>query len=170
MSTVERRNELFERLRFVTAISAATAGLDLVSKILAEVSLSGGFAVALTPFMNLRLGFNPGISYGLFPMTSASGVAMLVGVQAIIITAMFIFAARSGSSWEQAALGLIIGGAVGNVIDRARDGFVTDFLDLHVQGWHWPTFNVADVAITLGAALLLWNMLRPLGAARVVAD
>lgn len=170
MSTVERRNELFMRLSFVTAISAATAGLDLVSKVLAQASLFGGFPVALTPFMNLRLGFNPGISYGLFPMTSVSGVAALVAVQTIIITAMFIFAARSGSFWERAALGLIIGGAVGNVIDRARDGFVTDFLDLHVQGWHWPTFNVADVAITLGAALLLWNMLRPLGAARVVAD
>ncbi|MGE3780673.1 MAG: signal peptidase II, partial [Pirellulaceae bacterium] len=162
MSTVERRNELVGRLRFVTSISAATAGLDLVSKSLVEVSLSGGVPLALTSFMNLRLGFNPGISYGLFPMTSTSGVAVLLGVQTIIITAMLIFAARSGSSWEQGALGLIIGGAVGNVVDRARDGFVTDFLDLHVQGWHWPTFNVADVAITLGAGLLLWNTLRPL--------
>ena len=169
MSTAERRNELFGRLKFVTAISAAIAGLDLVSKILAEVSLSGD-PLALTSFMNLRLGFNPGISYGLFPMTSASGVAVLLGVQTIIVTAMFIFAARSGSSWEQGALGLIIGGAVGNVIDRARDGVVTDFLDLHVQGWHWPTFNVADVAITIGAGLLLWNTLRPLDAARVAAD
>lgn len=160
---------LFARLRFVAAIGAVAAAVDAVSKVVAEAALSSGLAVALTPFLDLRLGFNRGISYGLFPMTSASGIAMLVVVQVVIITAMLVFAARSHIRLEQAALGLIIGGAVGNVIDRARDGLVTDFLDLHVRGWHWPTFNVADIAITFGAVLLLWTAMRPQRVARLPA-
>jgi signal peptidase II len=62
---------------------------------------------------------------------------------------------------EGMALSLILGGAVGNLIDRIRDGMVTDFIDLHAAGHHWPTFNLADIAITLGAAWLVLDAFRP---------
>jgi signal peptidase II len=151
---------LFKQLSLTSALGIAVVGADALSKRLAEAALSHGLEVALTPFLNLRLGFNPGISFGLFPMGSASGVAILVAVQIVIIVGMVVVAMRSSLLLERAAFGLIIGGAIGNVIDRARDGLVTDFLDLHLQGWHWPTFNIADMAICFGVALLLWTSVR----------
>lgn len=158
---------LSRRLSLLAAICVVVAGADAITKAVAEAALSRGVGIELTPFLNLRLGFNPGISYGLLPMTSAAGIAGLVAVQLVIVAAMVLFAARSRLLLEQAALGLIIGGAVGNVIDRARDGLVTDFLDLHLRGWHWPTFNLADIAISFGVALLLWTTIRPQRPARV---
>ena len=160
---------LFRRLSVVAAIGAMVAGADALTKAVAETALARE-VVALTPFLNFRLGFNPGISYGLFPTTSTAGIVGLIAVQLVIVAGMFVFAARSRLLLEQAAFGLIVGGAVGNVIDRARDGLVTDFLDLHLHGWHWPTFNVADIAITCGAALLLWTAIRPQRAAQAPAD
>jgi signal peptidase II len=151
----------FKRLTLTAVLGIAVVGADALSKRLAETSLSQGLEVALTPFLNLRLGFNPGISFGLFPVGSPSGVAILIVVQGLIIAGMVIFAMWSRLLLERAAFSLIIGGAVGNVIDRARDGLVTDFLDLHLQGWHWPTFNIADMAICFGVALLLWTSVRP---------
>jgi signal peptidase II len=157
---------LFKRLSLVGVLGIAVVGADVLSKRLAEVALSHGVEVALTPFLNLRLGFNPGISFGLFPIGSASGVAILIAVQGVIIAGMVVAAMWSRLLLERAAFGLIIGGAVGNVIDRARDGLVTDFLDLHLQGWHWPTFNIADMAICFGVAMLLWTSV----SARRVSD
>ena len=150
-----------KRLGLMGALGSAVVAADALSKRLAEAALSHGLEVALTPFLNLRLGFNSGISFGLFPMGTASGVVTLVAVQLVVIVGMVIFAVRSRLLLEQAAFGLIIGGAVGNVVDRARDGLVTDFLDLHLHGWHWPTFNIADMAICFGVALLLWTSARP---------
>jgi signal peptidase II len=151
---------LLRRLSFVAAIGALVAVADAITKAGAEAALSREM-IALTPFLNLRLGFNPGISYGLLPTTSTAGIVGLIAVQLMIVAGLVVVGARSRQLLEQAALGFIVGGAVGNVIDRARDGLVTDFLDLHLHGWHWPTFNLADVAITCGAALLLWTAIRP---------
>ena len=170
---MQRRGDLkmlFRRLGFLAMISAIVAGADAVSKSVAEEALSREAAVEVTPFLSLQLGFNPGVSFGLFPMGSASGVAMLVALQVVIIAGMLVLAVRSRLLLEQAAFGLIIGGAVGNVIDRARDGLVTDFLDLHLQGWHWPTFNLADITITSGAALLLWAIRSPRAARAAVGE
>lgn len=152
---------LLQRLILISGIGAAVAAADVLAKVLAEAMLSQGAVVVVTPFLNLRLGFNPGVSFGLLPMTSAWGIATLVGVQAVIIAAMLVLALRSGPVLERTGLGLMIGGAVGNIIDRVRDGLVTDFVDLHLAGWHWPSFNLADMAITSGASLLLWSILRP---------
>jgi signal peptidase II len=73
---------------------------------------------------------------------------------------MAIIALRANNRWERLGLALVVGGSLGNIIDRARQGMVTDFLDVYWRTWHWPTFNMADVAISLGAVALIWGMLR----------
>ncbi|HWX48211.1 MAG TPA: signal peptidase II [Roseomonas sp.] len=109
----------------------------------------------VTPFLNLRLGFNTGVSFGMFAGGPAASPWVLSAVCAAIATGLLVWMWRSRSRREATALGLVTGGAVGNIADRVRQGAVTDFLDLHVSGYHWPTFNLADTAIVFGVALLV---------------
>lgn len=111
--------------------------------------------IEVTPFFNLRIGYNPGISFGLFPAESELARALLIGF-ALAATILVVWLGLRSRFWiERFGFALIAGGAIGNVIDRSADGLVTDFLDFHVFGWHWPTFNLADVAITCGVLALL---------------
>lgn len=111
--------------------------------------------IEVTPFFNLRIGYNPGISFGLFPAESDLSRALLIGF-ALAATILVVWLGLRSQVWiERLGFALIAGGAIGNVIDRRVDGFVTDFLDFHAFGWHWPTFNLADVAITGGVLALL---------------
>lgn len=142
--------------RTLPATVATVAILDLVTKQIAVATLSGRAGpLPVTSFFSLTLGFNAGISLGLLQAGSLAATLVILGATSVLTIAMTWLALRSSSATERAGFGLIIGGAVGNIVDRARDGFVTDFLDLHVGGWHWPTFNVADSAITVGAVLLV---------------
>lgn len=117
-----------------------------------------GEAVPVLPFFNLVMTWNPGISYGLFPATGL-GTVLLV---------LFSLAAVSGLGWwlwhaERRALtvglGLIVGGALGNLVDRLVYGKVADFFHFHAFGYDWYVFNVADVAITFGVLALLYDSL-----------
>jgi len=111
--------------------------------------------IEVTPFFNLRLGYNPGVSFGLFPAESDLSRMLLIGF-ALLATVLVVWLGLRSRVWiERLGFALIAGGAIGNVIDRSGDGFVTDFLDFHVFGWHWPTFNLADIAITGGVLVLL---------------
>lgn len=123
-----------------------------------EGAAGGGF-VELAPFANLVAVWNYGISFGIFNSGEASGVWMLTAVAALIVGVLLYWLGRTVSPFVAAALGLVIGGAVGNVIDRLRYGKVFDFLDIHLLGWHWPAFNLADAAITVGVALLFLDAL-----------
>jgi len=109
------------------------------------------------PFFNLRLGFNTGVSFGLFNETFADAPALLAGLMLVIVVMLAIWALRAQTFTEALGLGLVISGALGNIIDRLRIGAVIDFLDLHAAGWHWPTFNTADIAIVTGAVLLMFG-------------
>lgn len=109
--------------------------------------------------MNLVLVRNDGISFGMLGGIVPWWALILLAVA--IIAWLVIWLWRSHDSMVGSALGLIIGGALGNVVDRLRFGAVTDFLDFHAAGYHWPSFNIADVAIFCGAALLVWDSLRP---------
>lgn len=91
---------------------------------------------------------------------------MLPAVAVIICVALAVWLARSTHWVVTVGLAMIIGGALGNVIDRVRFGAVYDFLDVHVVGWHWPAFNVADSAISIGVALLILNSLFAIGERR----
>lgn len=111
-------------------------------------------SIEILPFFNLSMVWNEGISFGMF---QGSGIWILSGL-ALLISAVFAVWLTRATGWLQAiSLAMVIGGAVGNVIDRFRFGAVADFFDFHVMGWHYPAFNVADCGITVGIALLLFD-------------
>jgi signal peptidase II len=112
-------------------------------------------AIALTPFFNLVVVWNRGVSFGMFDSASRLGPWILSGLALAVVVLLLGWLRRVDHPITAAGLGLIIGGAIGNVIDRVRFGAVIDFLDFHALGWHWPAFNVADSAICVGALLLL---------------
>jgi signal peptidase II len=111
--------------------------------------------IALTSFFNLVLVWNKGVSFGMFDSGAALAPWLLSGLALAVVIALLVWLRGAGHRLTAIGLGLIIGGALGNVIDRVRFGAVVDFLDAHALGWHWPAFNVADSAICVGAALLL---------------
>ena len=148
-----------ERIRVIgTAAVAATAAvlIDQSTKwLLLEQLMQPPRVIPIASFLSLTLGFNTGISFGMFGETFARSPYLLSGVLAAIVALICVILWRTRSVWEAAGYGLIIGGAIGNIADRLRLGAVVDFIDLHYAGWHWPAFNTADVAIFCGAALLL---------------
>jgi signal peptidase II len=116
--------------------------------------------VAVTPFLDLVFVKNTGVSYGLFLQNSRQGQWILAGFAAIAVLAMAVWLARGVTSRLVAAsLGLIIGGAASNAIDRLALGGVADFFSLHAMGFYWYVFNVADVAIVAGVLGLLYDSL-----------
>src|SRR5712691_4474279 len=145
------------------ATAVVIALLDHLSKsaVLAEFAASSpDRRLPVTSFLNLLVTRNRGISFGLF--NSNTGVSVLIfsaGAVAIVVILAF-WLNRVRTTPLALAIGLIIGGAIGNVIDRLTYGGVIDFLDFHLGSWHWPAFNLADSAICLGvAAMLLDGML-----------
>lgn len=115
----------------------------------------------VTDFFNLVLVFNPGASFSL--LADAGGWQKWFFVVLALGISLWLFSMlrrHAGERLLPAALSLILGGALGNVIDRLRFGAVVDFLDFHVAGYHWPAFNVADSAITVGVVLMLWHEFR----------
>lgn len=113
--------------------------------------------IEVTPFFNLVLVWNEGISFGLLQGNDASLQRWALTALAVVVAAALWWWLRTGEHGRSQRWGLvlIIGGALGNAIDRAVHGAVVDFLDFHVAGWHWPAFNVADSAIVIGAVLLV---------------
>jgi len=115
--------------------------------------------IPVTPFFNLVTVWNRGISFGLFDGDSAVTVWILPLVALAIVAALVAWLRRVQGVWLASAIGLVIGGALGNVVDRLRFGAVADFLDFHVAGYHWPAFNVADSGITVGVTMLVLDSL-----------
>ncbi|MSO98740.1 MAG: signal peptidase II [Rhodospirillaceae bacterium] len=110
--------------------------------------------VELLPFFNLRMAWNTGISFSMFDGGGAM-TYILLAVQMGITAGLIWWLRTLTGSLIQCATGLIIGGAISNIIDRIRWGAVADFFDFHVAGWHFATFNVADSCISIGVALWL---------------
>lgn len=106
--------------------------------------------IAITPFFNLVLVFNHGVTFGLFAQSEQAGVWLLVGLAGLICLYLLWLWRQSQNRFEIMILMTVIGGAIGNVIDRIRLGGVVDFLDFHLAGYHWPAFNLADTAIVVG--------------------
>ena len=115
--------------------------------------------LTLTPFFDLVLVWNEGISYGLFPQQSATGRWGLILFAVAASMALVAWLARIGSALAAMSIGLIIGGALGNAIDRVLYGAVADFFSLHAFGLQWYIFNVADAAIVAGVVGLLYESL-----------
>ena len=108
--------------------------------------------IPVTGFFNLVLGFNTGVSFGLFGEAPAW---LLMAFILPMVAGLLVWMTRTDSRLTAIALGLVVGGAFGNLLDRLRHGAVTDFLDFYVGAYHWPAFNFADVAIVSGVGLLL---------------
>jgi signal peptidase II len=140
-------------LRLGLVVAATVVVLDQLTKWAILTWLER--AIALTPFFNLVVVWNRGVSFGMLHSDGVLAPWLLSGLALAVVVALLIWLRQVAHPLPAVGLGLIIGGAVGNVIDRVRFGAVIDFLDVHAMGWHWPAFNVADSAICIGAALLL---------------
>lgn len=143
------------------ALAAGVMLLDQVSKAWVLGSLRLMESVTVTAFFNLVLVFNPGASFS-FLAGAGGWQKWFFVVLALAISAWLAVMLRRHAAERllPAALALILGGALGNVIDRLRFDAVVDFLDFHAAGQHWPAFNVADTAISAGVALMLLHQFR----------
>ena len=139
----------------LTSLIAAAVVADQLTKTAALSLLSQGTAVPVLPGLNLSLGFNTGASFGMMGGFMAGKPLLMAALTGALTIAFAVMAFRAQHALERAGFALVVGGALGNIIDRLRQGAVTDFLDFYWRDWHWPTFNVADIAITLGAVLIL---------------
>lgn len=109
--------------------------------------------IEVAPFFNLVMVWNRGVSFGL--LSGANARWFLIVVSLVIVVLLLRWDRERPSQLHHLGTGLICGGAIGNVIDRLRFGAVADFFDVHLAGFHWPAFNIADSAIVVGVALLL---------------
>ena len=115
-------------------------------------------AIEVTSFFNLVLSYNDGVSFGLFSGSASVWKAWALGGLAVVVSAGLLYwLAREPERLLGLAVGLIVGGALGNALDRAHQPGVVDFLDFHLFGWHWPAFNVADSSIFLGVAIMVFD-------------
>ena len=155
--------------RFGLAVAAVACLIDQASKVylLFVVNLAD-HPIRLGPFFDFVLTRNTGISYGLFQTQGALGQWVLLGFKALAVLLLWLWLARTQVRLTALALGLIIGGAVGNAIDRMAYGWVADFVFFHISSgnwrFNWYVFNLADVAIVAGVIGLLYDSLTGTGA------
>ena len=145
-------------------VALAVLVLDQWTKWLIERHVPPGASMEVVPGLNLGHVQNTGVAFGLFAARGHQPTTWLLtglGLAALAIVLTYFWRAPSGERTLLAALALILGGAVGNLLDRLATGAVTDFIDVYVGSWHWHTFNVADSAITIGILLMVLDVLRP---------
>jgi signal peptidase II len=141
-------------------IVAVTFGLDQISKNVVLygfgfIDRAGHNAVEILPFFNLVMVWNEGVSFGMFEARSLVGVILLSVFSLGVAGVLGVWLMRASNRLLALGLGMVIGGALGNVVDRAIYGAVADFFDFHVMGYHWYIFNIADVGIVIGVAVLV---------------
>jgi signal peptidase II len=137
-------------------LAAAIVALDQLTKWAVLENFAYGERLRVTPFLNLVLVYNKGAAFSMFSDAPGWQTPLLIAfalVAAGIVSTLIV--RNPGKRLLCLGLALILGGALGNLIDRLRFGHVVDFLDFHAMGWHWPAFNVADSGITVGAVLLI---------------
>ena len=141
--------------------------LDQISKWAATAWLSYAEPVPVMPLLNMTLLHNTGAAFSF--LASAGGwqrwFFTLIALAISIALVIWLWRLPARERLTGAALALVLGGALGNLIDRVLYGYVVDFIDVYYGSWHWPAFNIADSAITVGVALLLWTSLRPAASA-----
>jgi signal peptidase II len=154
------RRKRVARFPFWLGLSALVIVFDQATKFWIVSALERGRSIELAAFLNLVLVYNPGAAFSF--LSDAGGwqrwffVAFALAVSGWLT---FLIRRHAAERLLPLAATLILGGALGNVIDRIRFGAVVDFIDVHAAGWHWPAFNVADSAISVGVALLVWQQL-----------
>lgn len=141
-------------------VSLAVILLDQLSKIFILDVMNPPQTIEILPFANIVLAYNKGVSFSMMANSSTYGPYILAMVALLICAGLVWWMRKEKDKWTRVGIALIIGGAVGNVIDRFLYGAVVDFVDLHAFGYHWPAFNVADSAICIGAFLILLRAFR----------
>ncbi|MCD8524575.1 MAG: signal peptidase II [Gammaproteobacteria bacterium] len=134
-------------------LSIFVAVVDQITKKIALSHLMND-SLAFFPLLNFSLAFNRGAAFSFLNQAAGWQNSFFIGVSIICIIALIVWMCRQQYARQKTALALIIGGALGNLIDRIHHGFVVDFIDAHIGQYHWPTFNIADAAICFGVALL----------------
>ena len=142
-----------------TAVAVSAFAIDQVHKwwMLYIYAIGEKKLVTITPFFDLVLVWNYGISYGLFQQDGDLGRYVLIAVMVLAVLCLVLWLARCDGRLTAVALGLVIGGAAGNITDRVVHGAVADFFSFHAFGYHWYVFNLADVAIVAGVGILLYD-------------
>lgn len=144
-------------------LSAAVLVVDQWTKSLVETHLSTGPPRVIIPgFLDLIYVRNSGIAFGLFAAGSNTlGVLILtlLGLVALTLVLLYFWKTPAENRWVLVSLSLILGGAVGNLLDRALSGSVTDFIEVYVGSYHWPTFNAGDSAISIGIVMMVIDAL-----------
>lgn len=137
--------------------------LDQLSKFLMlTFVLNEQSVIIIMPFFNLVHAWNTGVSFSLFNNGGVIGTLLLCLIVIVIVAILLRWLYKEKTKLIQIALGMIIGGAVGNLIDRIRFGAVFDFLDFYIDAYHWPAFNLADSCICIGAVMIiLHSMIYP---------
>ena len=138
-------------------VSAVVLILDQCSKLLADTMLVLQQPVAVMPLVAIRKAYNTGAAFSFLSDAGGWQRWFFIGLALVVIAVLVTWLRRlpAGQTRTALALALILGGAVGNLIDRIVYGYVIDFIDFYYGSWHWPTFNIADSAISIGAVLLL---------------
>lgn len=146
--------------KYALMLALLALASDQISKfwVLTSAMLENGMRI--TPFLDFILVWNKGISYGLFDQDSTGGQAVLIALSLLIIGFLLWLLRNATTRLNAYGLGLVIGGAAGNIIDRILHGAVVDFISLHTQNYAWYVFNLADIWITLGVILILCDTLR----------
>ena len=147
-----------------TRLGLTVAGLvfilDQISKwIVVYEIMDPPRVIVLGPLLDIVMAWNRGVSFGMFNQESAWNAPLLsllaLGISAFLLKWLW----KSEGRWVPLAIGLIVGGALGNVLDRVRFGAVADFLYFHIDAYYWPAFNIADSGISIGAVMLVWDSL-----------
>jgi signal peptidase II len=160
------RTHLRDARWVMLVIAAVVIVLDRLTKLRVEATVHLGRHVAVIPhYFWISHVLNTGAAFSLFDSAKSPLLVrnLLIGFSVLAVVVVLVVLWRVGRSVSitSIALALILGGAVGNLYDRLRFGYVVDFLEVHIHRYHWPDFNVADSAIVVGACLLLVEMLRP---------
>lgn len=144
-------------------VAGVTFALDQITKyaVLYGLDLATRGKIYVTPFADFILAMNRGISYGLFPQDGELGRWVLFSIKIAASVLFLVWLRRAATPLTAAALGLLIGGALGNALDRAIQGAVIDFVSLHAYGFRWYVFNLADAAVVAGVVGLLYDAFSP---------
>ena len=137
------------------SISGLIAASDQVVKWLVQQSMAYGESVSVTPFFNWVHVWNTGAAFSLFANGGGWQRYFLIGIAAVVSIVLIKLVLENRHKGEAIAYSLILGGAIGNLVDRIFRGYVVDSFDVYWRSWHWPAFNLADIAIVLGALLLV---------------
>jgi len=150
--------------KWLTALIPAflVATFDILSKMYVIKLMNGRNSLEICDFFNLVNVYNKGISFSMFSSGGEETKIMLMGLSLLISMFIIFWIKKETSFFTVLCLGVILGGALGNLIDRICNGAVFDFLDFHIEKYHWPAFNVADSAVVTGVALLLVMYLKEL--------